>query len=146
MLEAAIKKYQNRAIETTQIILELIELAKEMNEAHKRGEEMGMIHEEIAFYDALASNETAMQVMGDAVLKQIAQELTKTIKNNMSIDWNLRDSVRAKMRVSVKHLLKKYGYPPDMQKLAIETVMKQAELMCENEPTIITEERSSYDY
>jgi type I restriction enzyme R subunit len=144
MLEAAIQKYQNRAIETTQIIMELIELAKEMNAAHKRGEETGMVQEEIAFYDALSSNETAKQVMGDVVLKQIAQELTRAIKSNMSIDWTLRESVQARMRITIKRLLKKYGYPPDKQKLAIETIMKQAELMCDNESTVITEDRADY--
>lgn len=133
MLEQSIVKYNNRAIETTKIIEELIRLAKEMNEAHSRGEDTDMIEEEVAFYDALAANDTAMQVMGDVVLKQIARELTHSIKNNMNIDWSLRESVRAKMRVAVKRLLKKYGYPPDMQKLAIETVMKQAELMAGNE-------------
>lgn len=133
MLENSIKKYQNRAIETTQIIMELIELAKEMNEAHKRGQETGLNDDELAFYDALSDSKAAKELMNDDILKQIAKDLTNSIKNNMSIDWNLRESVRAKMRVTIKRLLKKYGYPPDQQQKAIDTVMEQAELMCSNE-------------
>ncbi|UTT42575.1 type I restriction endonuclease subunit R [Exiguobacterium aurantiacum] len=132
MLNNAINKYNKRAIETSKIIEELIQLAKEMNESVKAGEASGLIKEEIAFYDALASHETAEQVLGDDILKVIAHELTKAIKENMSIDWNLRESARAKMRITVRRLLKKYGYPPDLQKLAVETVVKQAELMAEN--------------
>lgn len=133
MLENSLLKYQNRTIETTQIILELIELAKEMNMAHKRGEETGLNDAEIAFYDALADSETAKKVLGDAILKQIAIELTDSIKKSMTVDWNLRETVRAKMRMSIRRLLKKYGYPPDQAKRAVEIVMKQAELMCSNE-------------
>lgn len=129
MLNAAINKYNKRAIETSKVIEELIELAKEMNDSYKAGEGSDMIQEEVAFYDALASHETAEQVLGDDILKVIAHELTKAIKENMSIDWNLRDSARAKMRITVRRLLKKYGYPPDLQKIAVETVVKQAELM-----------------
>ncbi|MED2973215.1 type I restriction endonuclease subunit R [Fictibacillus sp. B-59209] len=132
LLTNAINKYNKRTIETSKVIEELIKLAKEMNESIKRGEETGLIKEEIAFYDALASHETAEEVMGDDVLKAIAHELSKAIKENMSIDWNLRESARAKMRITVRRLLKKYGYPPDLQKLAVETVVKQAELMAGN--------------
>ncbi|WP_172372192.1 type I restriction endonuclease subunit R [Sporosarcina jiandibaonis] len=132
MLNNAINKYNKRAIETSKVIEELIALAKEMNDSYKAGEETGMIKEEVAFYDALSSHETAEQVLGDDILKVIAHELTKAIKENMSIDWNLRESARAKMRITVRRLLKKYGYPPDLQKLAVETVVKQAELMAEN--------------
>lgn len=124
MLENTIIKYQNRAIETTQVIMELIELAKEMNEAHKHGEDMGLREDEVAFYDALADNESAKEVLGDETLKQIVIELTDSIKRDMSIDWNLRESVRAKMRMTIRRLLKKYGYPPDQQPKAIEKVMK----------------------
>ncbi|MDW2886433.1 type I restriction endonuclease subunit R [Exiguobacterium artemiae] len=131
MLSNALNKYNKRTIETSKVIEELIELAKEMDEAFKRGEQQGMIKEEIAFYDALASHETAEQVLGDDTLKIIAHELTKSIKENMSIDWNLRDSARAKMRVIVKRLLKKYGYPPEISKQAIDTILEQAELMSE---------------
>ncbi|MFD1037790.1 type I restriction endonuclease subunit R [Virgibacillus byunsanensis] len=133
MLNNAINKYNKRAIETSKVIEELIELAKEMNASYTRGEESGLIKEEVAFYDALASHETAEEVMGDDILKAIAHELSKAIKANMSIDWNLRESARAKMRITVRRLLKKYGYPPDLQKMAVETVVKQAELMAGNE-------------
>lgn len=132
MLNNAINKYNKRAIETSKIIEELIQLAKEMNDSVKAGEASGLIKEEVAFYDALASHETAEQVLGDDILKVIAHELTKAIKENMSIDWNLRESARAKMRITVRRLLKKYGYPPDLQKLAVETVVKQAELMTDS--------------
>lgn len=132
MLNNAINKYNKRAIETSKIIEELIELAKEMNDSVKAGEASGLIKEEVAFYDALASHETAEQVLGDDILKVIAHELTKAIKENMSIDWNLRESARAKMRITVRRLLKKYGYPPNLQKLAVETVVEQAELMAES--------------
>jgi len=132
MLNNAINKYNKRAIETSKIIEELIELAKEMNESYKAGEATGLSNEEIAFYDALASHKTSEQVLGDDILKVIAHELTKAIKENMSIDWNLRESARAKMRITVRRLLKKYGYPPDLQKLAVETVVEQAELMAGN--------------
>ena len=107
MLEEAIKKYQNRTIETTKIIIELIELAKEMNKFHKRGDDLGLSEDEIAFYDALGTNDTAVRIMGDDILKQIARDLARSIKKNMSIDWNLRESVRAKMRITIKRLLKK---------------------------------------
>jgi type I restriction enzyme, R subunit len=133
MLDEAVRKYNNRTIETTQVIEELIQMAKEMNEAVKRGENLGLIREEVAFYDALASNESARELMGDVVLKQIAHELTQAIKNNIRVDWTLRESVRAQMRITVKRLLKKYGYPPDLEKMAIDTVLKQAELMCQSE-------------
>ena len=129
LLEEAIRKYLNRTIETTQVIMELIELAKEMNKFHKRGEELGLTENELAFYDALGSNDTAVKLMGDNILKQIARDLAYSIKKNMSIDWNLREAVRAGMRVKIKRLLKKYNYPPDKQPQAIKTVMEQAELM-----------------
>ncbi|MDM5153218.1 type I restriction endonuclease subunit R [Bacillus sp. DX1.1] len=131
MLQNALNKYNKRTIETSKVIEELIELAKEMDAAYKRGEQTGMAKEEVAFYDALASHETAEQVLGDDTLKIIAHELTRSIKENMSIDWNLRESARAKMRITVKRLLKKYGYPPDLQEDAIEIVIEQAERMSE---------------
>ncbi|RFB70265.1 type I restriction endonuclease subunit R [Bacillus sp. AW] len=131
MLQNSLNKYNKRTIETSKVIEELIELAKEMDAAYKRGEQTGMVKEEIAFYDALASHETAEQVLGDNTLKIIAHELTRSIKENMSIDWNLRESARAKMRITVKRLLKKYGYPPDLQEDAIEIVIEQAERMSE---------------
>ncbi len=133
LLEAAIRKYQNRAIETTQVIMELIELAKEISEAEKRGETTGLTPDELAFYDALAENESAREVMGDEILVQIARDLTTAIKNNISVDWAIRESVQAKMKMIIKRLLKKYGYPPDKTAKAVEIVMEQTKLMCENE-------------
>lgn len=133
LLENAIKKYQNRTIETTQVIMELIELAKEINEAHKRGENTGLTEDELAFYDALAENESAREVMGDDILKQIARDLTQAIRKNLSIDWTMRASVQAKMKMVIKRLLKQYGYPPDKTPKAVEIVMEQTRLMCVNE-------------
>ncbi|GAB6137467.1 type I restriction endonuclease subunit R [Halanaerobaculum tunisiense] len=133
MLNETINKYRNRAIETREVIEELIELAKVMNEAQEQDEDIGLSEDEIAFYDALGENNAAVEVMEDETLKKIAVELTQMIKNNVTIDWNCRESVQAKMRVNVKRLLRKYDYPPDKQKQAIETVMDQAELMCSNE-------------
>ncbi|KAF0092542.1 MAG: HsdR family type I site-specific deoxyribonuclease [Fusobacteria bacterium] len=133
LLEAAIRKYQNRAIETTQVIMELIELAKQISEAEKRGENTGLTSDELAFYDALADNESAREIMGDEILKQIARDLTQSIKNNISVDWAIRDSVQAKMKMTIKRLLKKYGYPPDKTAKAVDIVMEQTKLMCQNE-------------
>jgi type I restriction enzyme R subunit len=133
LLEAAIRKYQNRAIETTQIIIELIEIAKQISEAEKRGESSGLTPDELAFYDALSDNESAKEIMGDDILKQIARDLTVSIKNNISIDWAIRDSVQAKMKMTIKRLLKKYGYPPDKTTKAVDIVMEQTKLMCQNE-------------
>ncbi|MDP2767887.1 MAG: DUF3387 domain-containing protein, partial [Candidatus Methanoperedens sp.] len=122
MLEKAIKKYQNKSIETAQVIEELIELAKEMREARDRGEKLNLKEDELAFYDALEVNDSAVKVLGDEVLRKIAQELAQTVRNNISIDWTLKESVQAKLRVMVKRVLKKHGYPPDKQKKATETV------------------------
>ena len=133
LLENAIRKYQNRTIETTQVILELIQLAKEINEAYKRGENTGLTEDELAFYDALAENESAKEVMGDDILKQIARDLTEAIRKNLSIDWSIRASIQAKMKMIIKRLLKRYGYPPDKTPKAVEIVMEQAKLMCQNE-------------
>ncbi|MDD2371632.1 MAG: type I restriction endonuclease subunit R [Firmicutes bacterium] len=133
LLEAAIRKYQNRAIETTQVIMELIELAKKISEAEKRGENTGLTSDELAFYDALADNESAREIMGDEILKQIARDLTQSIRNNISVDWAIRDSVQAKMKMTIKRLLKKYGYPPDKTARAVDIVMEQTKLMCQNE-------------
>lgn len=133
LLEAAIRKYQNRAIETTQVIMELIELAKQISEAEKRGESTGLTPDELAFYDALADNESAKEIMGEDILKQIARDLTQSIKNNISVDWAIRESVQAKMKMTIKRLLKKYGYPPDKTAKAVDIVMEQTKLMCLNE-------------
>jgi type I restriction enzyme R subunit len=130
MLERAIRAYQNRAIETAQIIEQLIQLAKEMREANKRGEDLKLSDDELAFYDALETNDSAVKVLGDATLRTIAQELVKTVRQNVTIDWTVKETVRAKLRVMVRRILRKYGYPPDMQERATETVLKQAELLC----------------
>ncbi len=130
MLERAIRAYQNRAVETAQVIQELIDLAKEMREAERRGEDLGLSDEEIAFYDALETNDSAVKVLGDDTLKAIARELVETVRRNVSIDWTVRESVRAKLRVMVKRILRKYGYPPDKQEKATQTALEQAELLC----------------
>ncbi len=128
MLSATLLKYQNRAIETTMVILELIELAKKISEAEKRGENSGLSQDELAFYDALAENESAKEVMSDEILKQIAKEITKAIKQDISVDWTIRESVQAKMRMTIKKLLKKYGYPPDKSVKAVEVIMEQTRM------------------
>jgi type I restriction enzyme R subunit len=128
-LEKTILKYRNRAIETVQVIEELIRLAKEMREAQARGAELHLSDDEVAFYDALETNDSAVKVLGDKVLAQIAKELTQTIRNSVTIDWTVRENVRAQIRVRVRRLLAKYGYPPDKREKAVETVLKQAELL-----------------
>jgi len=130
MLETAIRRYQNRAIETAQVIEELIALAKDMREAGRRGEELGLTEDEIAFYDTLGVNDSAVQVLGDETLRIIAQELLRAVRNNVTIDWTVRENVRARMRVMVKRILRKYGYPPDKQARATELVLEQAEVVC----------------
>ena len=130
MLENSIRKYQNRAIETAQVIEELIQLAKQMRQADTRGKDLGLSQDEVAFYDALETNDSAVKALGDTNLKFIAQELVKTIRENVSIDWTAKESVRAKLRVMVKRVLRKFGYPPDKQEKATQTVLLQAELLC----------------
>ncbi len=132
MLEETIRKYQNRTIETAQVIAELIDLAKDFREAQKRGEKLHLSEEELAFYDALANNESAVEVLGDETLKKIARELTVLVRNNTTIDWTLRESVKANLRVLVKRQLRKYGYPPDKQEEATKLVLEQATLSSEN--------------
>jgi type I restriction enzyme R subunit len=129
MLEKAVRRYQNRAIEAAQVIEELIELAKKIREAQKRGEALGLSKDEVAFYDALGVNDSAVQVLGDETLRKIARELVETVRNNVSIDWTEKESVRAKLRVIVKRILRKYGYPPDKQEAATNTVLAQAALL-----------------
>lgn len=118
MLETAIRKYQNRLIETARVIEELIVLAKDMRDSQRRGESLGLSEEETAFYEALEVNDSAVKVLGDETLKKIARELANTVKRNTSIDWTIRESIRAKLRVMVKRVLRKYGYPPDKQEKA----------------------------
>ena len=131
MLEDAIRRYQNRTIEAAQVIEELIELAKQMREDMARGEELGLNEDELAFYDALETNDSAVQVLGDETLRTIAQELVETVRRNATIDWTVRESVRAGMRNAVRRVLRKHGYPPDKQNKAVETVIEQAELLSE---------------
>ncbi len=130
MLENSLKKYQNRAIETAQIIEELIRMAKDFNESMRRGENLGLTSDETAFYDALEVNDSAVKGLGEPILKQIAQDLVKEIKASIKIDWTVKESVRAEMRVRIKRLLRKHGYPPDKQEKATQTVLQQAELLC----------------
>ncbi len=131
-LEAAIRRYQNRNIEAAQVIQELVDLAKEMREAAKRGERLGLSDDELAFYDALGTNDSAVQALGDDILKAIARELVETIRRNVTIDWTVKESVRAKIRVTVKRLLRKYNYPPDRQDLAVRTILEQSEVLCKD--------------
>jgi type I restriction enzyme R subunit len=129
LLEKSVRRYQSRAIEAAQVIEELIELAKEMRAAEKRGEELGLSSDELAFYDALEVSDTAVKVLGDDTLRTIARELVDTVRRNVTIDWTVKESVRAKLRVIVKRILRKYGYPPDKQEAATNTVLQQAELL-----------------
>jgi type I restriction enzyme R subunit len=131
LIEASLRRYQNRAIETAQVIEELIGLAKDLNEALRRGERLGLNEDEIAFYDALEVNDSAVQVLGDASLRAIAKELVENVRKNTTIDWTQRENVQAKLRVIVKRILKKYGYPPDKQEQATRTVLEQAEVLSE---------------
>jgi type I restriction enzyme R subunit len=129
MLEQTLRRYQNRAIEAAEVIEELIALAKEMREASARGEELGLSDDELAFYDALETNDSAVKVLGDETLRTIARELVSTVRANVTIDWTLRENVRAHLRVLVKRILRKYGYPPDKQERATQTVLEQAEVL-----------------
>jgi len=129
LLEQSLRRYQNRAIETVQVIEELIDLAKKMNEAARRGEDLGLTDDELAFYDALETNDSAVAVLGDDTLRTIARELVDRVKASTSIDWTVRENVRANLRVIVKRILRKYGYPPDLQERATETVLEQAALL-----------------
>lgn len=133
MLHSAIKKYQNNLLTAAQVIDELIKLAKDVQEADKRGDDLGLTEDEIAFYDALSQNESAEKVLGDDKLKELARILVGKVRENITIDWNVRESARARMRVMVKRLLNQYGYPPDFQESATETVLEQAELFAGEE-------------
>jgi type I restriction enzyme R subunit len=132
MLENTIHKYQNRSLQAAEVIQELIELARKMREAQERGNDLGLSEDEKAFYDALETNDSAVQVLGDETLKKIALELLDTVRSNASIDWTEKESVRAKLRAMVRRILRKYGYPPDKQEKATETVLLQAELLCKD--------------
>ena len=131
MLEQTIRRYQNRAIDAAQVLKELIQLAKDMREASARGDSLGLSEDELAFYEALETNDSAVKVLGDDTLRAIARELVETVRKNVTIDWTLRDNVRAQLRVLVKRVLRKHGYPPDKQEKATQTVLEQAALLSE---------------
>jgi type I restriction enzyme R subunit len=131
LLEQSIRKYQNRAIETAQVIEELIQLAKDLRAAGARGEQLGLTDDELAFYDALETNDSAVKVLGDETLRGIARELVETVRKNVTIDWTIRENIRAQLRVLVKRILRKHGYPPDKQEKATQTVLEQAEVLSE---------------
>ena len=129
LLAQTVRRYANRAIEAAQVIEELIQLARDMREANARGEALGLSEDELAFYDALETNDSAVQVLGDETLRAIARELVDTVRNNVKIDWTLRENVRANLRRLVKRILRKHGYPPDKQETATRTVLEQAEVL-----------------
>ena len=127
LLADVIRRYQNRSIETAQVMEELIAMAKKFREAAGRGESLGLGDDEVKFYDALANNESAVRELQDETLKKIAQELTANLRENLTVDWSERESVRAKLRLMVKRILRKYKYPPDLADSAVELVLEQAE-------------------
>jgi type I restriction enzyme R subunit len=131
MLAQTVRTYQNRAVETAQVIEALIQLAKDMRAANARGEVLKLSEDELAFYDALEVNDSAVKILGESTLVDIARDLVATVKKNVTIDWTVRDNVRAQLRVIVKRILRKYGYPPDKQERATQTVLEQAELLSE---------------
>jgi type I restriction enzyme R subunit len=131
MLEQSLRRYQNRAIETAKVIEELIQLAKDMRAANARGQELGLTEDELAFYDALETNDSAVKVLGDEALRTIARELVATVRKNITIDWTQRENVQAHLHVLVKRILRKYGYPPDQQEKATQTVLEQAAVLSE---------------
>lgn len=131
MLAGVIARYQNRSIETAQVIEELIRMAKEFHAAANRGEKLGLSDDELAFYDALIANESATRELSDDILKHIAQELTLGLRNSLTVDWSQRESVRARLRLLVRRILRKYKYPPDAQEAAVEMVLEQAEALGE---------------
>lgn len=131
MLADVIRRYQNRSIETAKVMEELIEMAKKFRAAASRGEQLGLHDDEVKFYDALANNESAVRELQDETLKKIAQELTRSLRENLTVDWSERESVRAKLRLLVKRLLKKYKYPPDQTEEAVELVLQQAQSLGE---------------
>lgn len=132
MLEKSIRAYQNRSLDAAQVIAHLVQLAKDMREAHRRGEDLGLTDDEVAFYDALEVNDSAVKVLGEPTLRNIARELVDSVRRNVTIDWTVKESARAKLRVLVKRILKQHGYPPDKQEKATLTVLAQAELLCKD--------------
>ena len=131
-LKETVNKYNNGSIETVQVIEELINIAKETNEAIRQGEKLGLSEKELAFYNALEENESVVRSLGDEILKKIAQELTNYLRNSVKIDWSKRESVKAGIRKEVKKILRRYNYPPDKQDSATERVLEQAEVVSED--------------
>ena len=132
MLTGVIARYQNRSIETAQVMEELVDMAKKFRQAASRGEALGLSEDEVRFYDALANNESAVKELADETLKKIAHELTDNLRKSMTVDWSQRESVRANLRLMVKRILRKYKYPPDLQDAAVELVLQQAEALGES--------------
>ena len=132
LLTSVIARYQNRSIETAQVMEELVEMAKKFKEAASRGEQLGLTDDEVRFYDALANNESAVRELADETLKKIAHELTDNLRKNITVDWSRRESVRASLRLMVKRILRKYKYPPDLEAAAVELVLQQAEALGES--------------
>jgi type I restriction enzyme R subunit len=132
MLTNIITRYQNRSIETAQVMEELVDMAKKFRDAAARGEHLGLTDDEVRFYDALANNESAVRELTDETLKKIAHELTENLRQNLTVDWSQRESVRAKLRLMVRRILRKYKYPPDLQDAAVELVLVQAEALGES--------------
>jgi type I restriction enzyme R subunit len=132
LLSGVIIRYQNRSIETAQVMEELVEMARKFQEAANRGEQLGLSEDEVRFYDALANNESAVRELTDETLKKIAHELTENLRKNISVDWSQRESMRASLRLMVKRILRKYKYPPDLADAAVELVLQQAEALGES--------------
>ena len=131
LLEKSLGKYSNRAVEAAQVIEELIAMAKQFQEDLELRDSHNLSDEETAFYDALAKNESASELMGEEILVEMAREVAKKLRDNLTVDWEVRDSVRAKLRILIRTLLRKYKYPPDQQKDAVEMVLRQAEVISE---------------
>lgn len=129
LLQQSLQRYRNRAVETAQVIEELIEMTRKFHAAAQRGEQLGLNGDEMAFYDALATNEAAVRELGDETLKKIAVELTHKLRASVTVDWSVRETVRARLRIMVKTLLKRFKYPPDKQEEATETVLRQADAL-----------------
>jgi len=132
LLNNAITKYLNKMITTAQVIEEMIGIAKDVKAADKRGEDLGLSENELAFYDALETNDSAVKVLGDEKLRELARVLVEKVRENTSIDWTIKENVRAKIKVIVKRILRRYGYPPDKQKMAVDRILKQSEIIAED--------------
>jgi len=131
MLDATMRKYHNRSIEAAQVVMELVEMAKEFRRMAERGQELNLTDDELAFYDALADNGSASQLMGETILAAMARELASTLRNSVTVDWSVKEQVRAEIRLRVKRLMRRYKYPPDQQEAAVGLVLKQAEVLAD---------------